>query len=220
MLGSCAMCAFGISKNVSSPFVVPSFDVLFAAAVSALAGRSLSETELRRLLKRKISRKNAPTKRAKTPEPEPKAEPEQKTTHIIDALISQVVVRLRELGYLSDERLAQHFVEIRQKQAHLGRRRVAQELHRKGVSSDLVSSTIEQAYSGVDEVALAQAFVEKKRLLRSLGDERPLPPKQTAKLLRTLVRAGFSQPTCWKVVRGLASAEALENADACDETGE
>ncbi|HNF99935.1 MAG TPA: RecX family transcriptional regulator, partial [Pseudomonadota bacterium] len=66
---------------------------LFEAAVSALATRSRSEAELRRLLTRKLD------------------EPSRQR-------IDQVIARLHELGYLSDARLAENFVESRQKQSH------------------------------------------------------------------------------------------------------
>jgi len=151
---------------------------LFAAAVSALAARSRTEAELRRVLQRKLS--------------EPSS-----------ARIDKVVVRLRELGYLSDARLAESFVENRQRQAHFGRQRVTQELLKRGVHADLVGDTIERAYAEVDEVALAQAFVERKRL------RPPKDQRETARLLRSLQRAGFSMGTCWKVVRNLGSQEEL-----------
>ena len=155
---------------------------LLSAAVSALAARSRSEAELRRLLQKKLT------------EPAP-------------ARIDKVVARLHELGYLSDARLAESIVESKQRQAHLGKRRVTQELLKRGVKADLVGETIERAYAEVDEVALAQSFVERKRL------RPPQDPKETARLLRALQRAGFSMGTCWKVVRRLGNQAALDGMD-------
>ena len=129
-----------------------------------MASRSRSEAELRRLLQKKLTEPGGPR-------------------------IDKVVARLHELGYLSDARLAEQFVEIRQKQAHLGRRRVSQELLRRGVKADLVGD------------------VDRKRL------RPPKDPRETARILRQLQRAGFSMGTCWKVVRSLASQESLAGID-------
>lgn len=118
-----------------------------------------------------------------------------------------MVARLHELGYLSDVRLAESIVESKQRQAHLGKRRVTQELLKRGVKADLVGKTIERAYAEVDEVTLAQSFVERKRL------RPPQDPKETARLLRALQRAGFSMATCWKVVRRLGNQAALDGMD-------
>lgn len=179
------MFARGSRRNSSRP---PLTDTqLFEAAVRALASRSRSEVELRRLLSRKI---------------------EPPTAERID----KVIARLQELGYLSDVRLAENFVESRQKQAHLGSRRVAQELRRRGVSADVVEDTVERAYSEVDELQLAQAFAEKKRLFRAKSGTTQAPikdPKETARILRALTRAGFSLGTCWKVVRTMADGAGL-----------
>lgn len=168
---------------------------LFEAAVAALASRSRSEVELRRLLARKLTEPSRPR-------------------------IDQVIARLHELGYLSDARLAESFVEHRQKQAHLGRRRVTQELRRRGVKADLVEQTVERAYSEVDELELALAFAAKKRLRRTTptesrpGPKDPKEAKETARILRALQRAGFSMATCWKVIRSLGHDATLSETDA------
>lgn len=192
------MFARGSRRNSTRP---PLTDTqLFESAVRALATRSRSEVELRRLLSRKI-------------------EPP------IGDRIDKVIARLHELGYLSDVRLAENFVECRQKQGHLGSRRVAQELRRRGVSADVVEDTVERAYSEVDELQLAQAFAEKKRLFRAKSGSTQAPlkdPKETARVLRALTRAGFSLGTCWKVVRMMADSSGLAGIEeaAADETGE
>lgn len=146
---------------------------LFDLAVSALAARSRSETELRRFLVRKVG-----------PHPH----------------IDQVLVRLRELRYLSDEQLCQNVVETRQKHALWGARRVSFELLRRGVAEPLVEQTVAAVYSGVDELAQARAFAEKKRLFRLLAaDPGQSPPKQVARFVRSLYRAGFSIAVCYKL---------------------
>ena len=152
-----AMFSRGSRQKVARPPLTD--EQLLAAAVSALASRSRSEAELRRLLQKKLTEPGGPR-------------------------IDKVVARLHELGYLSDARLAEQFVEIRQKQAHLGRRRVSQELLRRGVKADLVGDTVERAYAEVDEVAARRDRL--RRLRRRRGDVvHPRLPGQRRRLRRT-----------------------------------
>lgn len=161
---------------------------LLNEAVSALARRSRSESELKRHLQKKLG---------------PKASD-------AGSRIQKVIARMYELGYLSDQRLADSVVAWKQGQLHLGRRRVTEELRKRGIQPSLVESTVEQAYAEVDELTLAKAFAEKKRL-KPPSD--PTDQKQTAKLLRALQRAGFSLGTCWKVVKSLGSQVSLDGLD-------
>lgn len=161
---------------------------LLNEAVSALARRSRSESELRRHLQKKLGKPDSASSER----------------------IQQVIARMYELGYLSDQKLAASVIEWKQGQLHLGRRRVTEELRKRGLQPALVESSVEEAYAEVDELTLAKSFAEKKRL-KPPSD--PHDQKQTAKLLRTLQRAGFSLGTCWKVVKSLGSQADLEGFD-------
>lgn len=178
---------FSRAKPRTQP-VPLSDEQLLNEAVSALARRSRSESELRRHLQKKLGRPDSDS----------------------GTRIQKVIARMYELGYLSDQRLADSVVAWKQGQLHLGRRRVTEELRKRGLPQSLVEHTVEQAYSEVDELTLARAFAEKKRL-KPPSD--PKDPKQTAKLLRVLQRAGFSLGTCWKVVKSLGSQAEPEGFD-------
>src|ERR1700723_2493583 len=102
---------------------------LFEYAVGALARRMRTERDLRRLMK-------------------DRAEEGEAGARAVDA----VVVRLKELGYLSDERFAEGYARVRKESEKLGRRRVQQDLMMKGVGKQLVAATLEAAYEDVDEV--------------------------------------------------------------------
>jgi len=133
-----------------------------------------------------------------------RAEPGEAGAAHIDA----VLLKLKELGYLSDERFAADFARLRKENDKLGRRRVQQGLMQKGIAQELTRSTLAAAYEDVDEVALARAYVERKRMKPPAGD------KETARTVRRLLAAGFSTKTVWKVLRSMGSE--LEEVDVVD----
>ena len=148
---------------------------LFEYAVGALARRMRTERELRRLM----------TARAEMGDAGSRA---------MDA----VVGRLKELGYLSDERFAENYTRVRKESEKLGKRRVQQDLMQKGVNRELVASTLETAYEGVDEATLAREFIARKRMKQPSGES---AQKETARAMNRLLRAGFSSKAIYKVLR-------------------
>jgi regulatory protein len=69
----------------------------------------------------------------------------------------------------------------------------------KGIAQDLTQSTLTTAYEDVDEVALAQQYIARKRLKKPEND------KETARTMRRLMAAGFATRTIWKVLRAWGS---------------
>jgi regulatory protein len=110
--------------------------------------------------------------------------------------VEAVMLKLKELGYLSDERFAADYTRLRKENEKFGRRRVQQGLMQKGIAQELTSSTLAAAYDEVDEVALAKEYVARKRM------KKPEDEKEIARAMRRLVGAGFSTRTVWKVLRG------------------
>jgi len=153
----------------------PPLDVagLLELAVRSLSSRMKSERDLRRRLGER-------------------AEPGE----VGQAHVEAVILKLKELGYLSDERFAADFTRLRQENDKLGRRRVQQGLMQKGIPQELTRSTLAAAYDEVDEVALARQYVERKRMKKPEGE------KEIAKAMRRLMAAGFSSKAIWKVLRG------------------
>ncbi len=113
-----------------------------------------------------------------------------------DAAVEAVIIKLKDLGYLSDERFAADFTRLRKENEKFGRRRVQQGLMQKGIAQELANATLTAAYEEVDEVALAKEYVERKRMKKPEGD------KEVARTMRRLMAAGFSSKTIWKVLRG------------------
>ena len=148
---------------------------LFEYAVGALARRMRTEHELRRLLIARAAEGEA-------------------GGQAIDA----VVVKLKEMRYLSDARFAADYSRLRKDNQKQGRRRVAQDLAAKGVARGVVATQVGEAYAEVDEVALAREYIARKRMRRPEGAN---AQKEQARAMGRLLRAGFSAGTVWKVLR-------------------
>lgn len=155
---------------------------LLEYAVKSLGSRMKSERDLRRAMAQR-------------------AEAGEDGARAMDA----VVGKLKELGYLSDERFAADYTRLRQENEKFGRRRVQQGLMQKGVTAATVNEAVGKLYDEVDEVALARAYVERKRMRKPEGD------KEVARAMRRLVAAGFSTRTVWTVLRSWGAE--VEEAD-------
>lgn len=145
---------------------------LYDYAVRALGRRMRTVAELKRLM------------RARVPEGE-----------IGELLINMVVLRLKDQKYLNDSNYAAAYATFRRDNEKFGRRRVVTDLKVKGVHADVIEKAVSEAYSSVDEPALARAFLKRKRL------KRPESNRDAARVFRALLRAGFGQGTAIKVLK-------------------
>jgi regulatory protein len=136
---------------------------LYQYAVGALARQMRTVAELKRLMSRRV---------------------EEGETG--ESKMAAVLARLADQHYLDDRAFASNYARLRQENQSFGKRRVQQELARKGVQADLVASTIDTAYAQVGEEELVRRYVARKRIAK------PQDEKQTAGLVRRLVGAGFS----------------------------
>ena len=122
-----------------------------------------------------------------------------------------------ERQYLDDSAFATDYTRLRQEGAKFGRRRVQQDLQRKGVDGELVATTLDAAYENVDEAALARQFLERKRM------KKPANEKESARVMRRLVAAGFSLGTVYKLLRSWDVDEttmaAVEQAEPEEDIG-
>ena len=162
---------------------------LYQYAVKALGRQMRTESELRRLMTAR-------------------AEPGDGGEEAVQAAIA----RLKEHGYLDDRAFAETYARLRQENEKLGARRVQQALGQKGVPSEIIRETVAARYGETDEEKLARAHLERKRI------RKPANEKETARVMRRLVAAGFSTGTIYKVLRKWDVPEeelaALENVDA------
>ena len=162
---------------------------LYDYAVKALGRQMRSVADLRRLMQARV-------------EPGERGE----------AVIAAVIARLREYGYLDDAAFAETYARLRQQNEKLGERRVRQDLKQKGVGSELIAETLEARYGQTNEEALAREHLERKRI------RKPENPKETARVMRRLVTAGFSTGVIYKILRQWdVPEEALAALDNLDE---
>jgi regulatory protein len=136
---------------------------LYQYAVGALARQMRTVAELKRLMSRRVEQ-----------------------GEVGESKMAAVVARLANQHYLDDRAFASTYTRLRQENQSFGKRRVQQELTRKGVQSELVASTLETAYAQVSEEELVRRYVARKRI------KKPQDEKETARLVRRLVGAGFS----------------------------
>ncbi|MBS1813452.1 MAG: regulatory protein RecX [Acidobacteria bacterium] len=149
---------------------------LMEYAVKSLATKMRSVRDLKRLMRNRA-------------EPGPSGE----------EMIDRVIAKLEEMRYLSDPRFAADFTRLRQDNQKFGRRRVQQDLQNKGINKELIATTLDNAYNTINEPTLAKQYIERKRI------KPPQDEKESARVLRRLVRAGFSVRTVFKVLREMKS---------------
>lgn len=119
-----------------------------------------------------------------------------------DEAAAQVLDRFEEVGLIDDAAYAQGWVSSRHGSRGLGRRAVAAELRRKGVSADIVAAALEPIDEGQErERARALAVA---RLPQVLG----LPyPTQVRRLMGALTRRGYDVAMASEVVRQVVAGE-------------
>lgn len=154
-------------------------ETLYDYAVRALSRRMRTVAELKRLM------------RPRVPEGE-----------LGELLVEVVVRRLKDQNYLNDSNYAAAYSSFRRDTEKFGKRRVITDLKIKGVHGDVIEKAVGDAYSGVREEELARAFLRRKRI------KKPEDSKQTARIFRALMRAGFGMG---------ASIRLLKNWDVDDE---
>lgn len=166
-------------------------DSLYKYAVKLLGQQMRTVAELRRLLRRRVP-------------------PGEEGLERLDA----VVARLKEQRYLDDTGYAHDYAKLRQENSSFGRRRVQQDLMRKGVHAEVIAKTLDAAYEGVGEEELARRLLERKRI------RKPASEKEAARVARMLMRAGFSTGTIVRILKkwdiGDDALLAIESAEAAE----
>ncbi len=145
---------------------------LYGYALRALGRQMRSEAELRRLMKRRVEPGEAG-----------------------EAAIAAVVTLLKERRYLDDQSFAETYARLRKENEKLGQRRVRQALGQRGVAPGIVSEVIDARYAETNEEALAREHLERKCI------RKPENEKETARVMRRLVTAGFSTGVIYKILR-------------------
>lgn len=134
---------------------------IFQRAIKLLAARSRSVAELRELL---LQSKGA-TK----------------------GIVEEVLVRLREYGYLDDERFAVGYASLKLRQRPLGRQRLKRDLAMKKVDKAVIDEALDQVFAEVSEEEQIDRAIEKRTRVRG----RPKNRLQAKSLFDHLMRQGF-----------------------------
>ena len=134
----------------------------YTVALTLLAARELSETQLRaRLTRRKI-------------------EPDD-----IDAAIA----RLKADGTLDDRRVARAIARIESGMRHRGRARVIQKIRQAGIAADEADDAAREVFEDVNEDDLLARALGRRLRGRS---PRELTDRERARIVRALQAQGFS----------------------------
>lgn len=158
-------------------------DSLYEYAVEALGRRMRTVAELKRLMRQK------------------------RIAGDKDAIIDSVVSRLKDQRYLNDTQYASLYSTFRKDGDKLGQRRVETDLMAKGVHKDVIAKTVSETYAGVNEESLARDYLRRKRIPQPSTPKRgdlasyKQSQKESAKVFRTLVRAGFRTGTIVKILK-------------------
>jgi regulatory protein len=159
-------------RNPSKPRAPLNEAGLYEYAIKSLGRAMRTEAELRRLLHQRA-----------------------KPGSSGEAAVVSVLTRLKERGYLDDQSFAETYARLRQENEKLGQRNVRQKLQQKGVSTPIINETLEARYASTDEETLARQHLERKRI------RKPENEKETARVMRRLVAAGFSTGVIYRILR-------------------
>ena len=149
-------------------------DELYEYAVAALARRMRTVAELKRLM------------RARVEDPE---------SEYAETLVELVIRRLKDQGYLNDTNYATYYSSIRRDNQKFWRGRVITELKTRGVHASVIEKAVDSAYEGVNEEKQAREYLRKKRL------KKPKDQRETARIFRQLVRAGFGSRAIFAILK-------------------
>lgn len=146
----------------------------FERAIKLLAAKPRSIAELReRLLEKRFT----------TPE-----------------VVEIVIARLKEYGYLDDDRFAFSYASLKVKQKPVGKRRLARDLKFKKVEETVADEALALVYSETSEEELIDRAIEKRTRIRGL----PQNQKEAKSLFDHLLRQGFPFELVSEKVRAIS----------------
>jgi regulatory protein len=146
---------------------------LYEYAVGALGRRMRSVAELKRLLRQRV----------------------EADTEYGQTLVELIIRKLKDQGYLNDANYAAAYSSFRRDNEKFGRRRVVTDLKVKGVHGEVIDKAVSAAYEEINEEKQARDYLHRKRL------KKPSNEKETARIFRNLIRAGFGTKTIFTILK-------------------
>jgi regulatory protein len=122
-------------------------------------------------------------------------------------VVEAVIARLREYGYLNDERFAFSYASYKVKQRPLGRRRLERDLKFKKVDSAVADQALEMVFTETPEEQLIDQAIAKRLRLRG----KPKNRLEAKSLFDHLLRQGSQFELVSERVRALATNYADED---------
>jgi regulatory protein len=119
-----------------------------------------------------------------------------------ETVIETVIARLREYGYLDDERYALGYASSKVRQQPIGRRRLELSLDRKKVDRAIAGEALDQVFAETPEEELLDRALEKRIRLRG----RPKTRAEAKSLFDHLSRQGFPFELVSQKVRAISQA--------------
>ncbi len=122
--------------------------------------------------------------------------------HATKTVVEEVIARLREYGYLDDERFAVSFASSKVRQRPTGRRRLERDLSLKKLDRAVVEEALNAVYAETPEEGLIDRAIEKRLRLRG----RPKTREEAKSLFDHLLRQGFAFDLVREKVRAASKA--------------
>ena len=118
--------------------------------------------------------------------------------------VESVILRLKDIGYLNDERFAESFAANRVENDGFGRMRVLNDLRAKRIAPKLAEKAVEQALDGKTEAEMLDSFIERR--MHSIWSAGPIEDQKVlARAYNRLRRAGFSSAGSLAALKRLAA---------------
>ena len=127
-----------------------------------------------------------------------------------EEVVEVVIERLREYGYLNDERFAFSYASYKVKQKPVGRRRLERDLKLKKVESGVANDALEMVYAETSEEQLIDQAIAKRLRIRG----KPKNRIEAKSLFDHLLRRGFEFELVSEKIRSLTTDDTDEvNSD-------
>jgi regulatory protein len=123
-----------------------------------------------------------------------------------EATVETVISRLREYGYLDDERFAFSYASYKVKQRPVGRRRLERDLKFKKVDSGVANEALELVFAETSEEQLIDQAIAKRLRIRG----KPKNRAETKSLFDHLLRQGFDFELVSDKIRSLTTDDTDE----------
>jgi len=128
-----------------------------------------------------------------------------------EEVVETVIARLREYGYLNDERLAFSYASYKVKQKLVGRRRLERDLKFKKVDSSVANEALDMVFCETPEEQLIDEAIAKRLRIRG----KPKNRMEAKSLFDHLLRQGFD----FELVREKIQSLTTDDTDEVNSNG-